>query len=98
MPQGGRLTIETGNVEVDGTRAPPVQGVATGRYVRLQVSDNGAGMAVEVQAHLFEPFFTTKPRGKGTGLGLATVYGIVRHSGGQIGVEDQRGRGAAERK
>jgi len=97
MPQGGRLTIETGNVEVDGTRAPPVQGVATGRYVRLQVSDNGAGMDVEVQAHLFEPFFTTKPRGKGTGLGLATVYGIVRQSGGHIGVESTPGRGATFR-
>src|SRR5207249_10689496 len=97
MHQGGRWTIETGNVEVDGTRAPPVQGVATGRYVRLQVSDNGAGMDVEVQAHLFEPFFTTKPRGQGTGLVLATVYGIVRQSGGHIGVESTPGRGATFR-
>ena len=94
MPQGGRLAIETGNVEVDGTRAPPAATVPAGRYVLLQVSDNGVGMDALVQAHVFEPFFTTKPRGKGTGLGLATVYGIVRQSGGHITVESTVGQGA----
>src|SRR5207244_2536606 len=95
MPQGGRLAIETGNVEVDGTRAPPAATVPAGRYVLLQVSDNGVGMDALVQAHVFEPFFTTKPRGKGTGLGLATVYGIVRQSGGHIAVDSAPGRGSA---
>src|SRR5438128_2412903 len=94
MPQGGRLAIETGNVEVDGTQSPPGATVPAGRYVLLQVSDNGVGMDALVQAHVFEPFFTTKPRGKGTGLGLATVYGIVRQSGGHITVESTVGQGA----
>src|SRR5437867_12736697 len=95
MPQGGWLAIETGNVEVDGTQSPPGATVPAGRYVLLQVSDNGVGMDALVQAHVFEPFFTTKPRGKGTGLGLATVYGIVRQSGGHITVETAPGRGSA---
>src|SRR6266513_916719 len=97
MPQGGRLAIATGNVELDGTRASPAATVPAGRYVLLQVSDTGVGMDALVQAHVFEPFFTTKPRGKGTGLGLATVYGIVRQSGGHITVESALGQGATFR-
>ena len=97
MPQGGRLAIATGNVELDGTRASPAATVPAGRYVLLQISDTGVGMDAPVQAHVFEPFFTTKPRGKGTGLGLATVYGIVRQSGGHITVESALGQGATFR-
>ena len=94
MPRGGRLTIQTDNVDADGTRGRLTPGVPDGRHVLLQVSDSGIGMDDEIQAHLFEPFFTTKPRGKGTGLGLATVYGIVRQSGGHIAVDSAPGRGA----
>src|SRR5438046_1497274 len=97
MPQGGRLTIQTDNVDADGTRGRLTPGVPDGRHVLLQVSDSGIGMDDEIQAHLFEPFFTTKPRGKGTGLGLATVYGIVRQSGGHIAVDSAPGRGATFR-
>ncbi|OLC01715.1 MAG: hypothetical protein AUH45_10585 [Gemmatimonadetes bacterium 13_1_40CM_69_22] len=97
MPQGGRLTIQTDSVDADGTRGPLAPGVPDGHHVLLQVSDSGVGMDDEIQAHLFEPFFTTKPRGKGTGLGLATVYGIVRQSGGHIAVDSARGRGATFR-
>jgi len=97
MPQGGRLAIATGNIELDGTRASPAATVPPGRYVLLQVSDTGAGMDALVQAHVFEPFFTTKPRGKGTGLGLATVYGIVRQSGGHITLDSALGQGATFR-
>src|SRR5436309_1044541 len=85
MPEGGRLTIKTDNVDAGGSQ------------VLLHVSDSGVGMDEEVQAHLFEPFFTTKPRGKGSGLGLATVYGIVRQSGGHIAVDSAPGRGATFR-
>jgi PAS domain S-box-containing protein len=93
MPQGGRLRVATDTVAVDeaeSRRRPPMP---VGRYVRLMVSDTGTGMAPEIQAHMFEPFFTTKPRGKGTGLGLATVYGIVKQSNGFIWVDSQIGRG-----
>ena len=95
MPHGGKLIIETKNVEVDGNSAGQRPGLAVGSYVCLGVSDTGIGMSKEVKQHLFEPFFTTKDPGLGTGLGLATIYGIVQQSGGWIGVTSELGQGAA---
>lgn len=94
MPEGGRLTIATGNEMLEEPRASRHGNVPAGEYVRLRVEDTGHGMDEETQRHLFEPFFTTKPAGTGTGLGLSTVYGIVKQSGGFIEVESEAGKGS----
>ena len=97
MPQGGRLTIETANTDIDEGYASRYVAARPGPYVMLSVSDTGCGMSEEVLSHLFEPFFTTKGLGRGIGLGLATVYGIVRQSGGGLDVTSELRRGAASR-
>jgi PAS domain S-box-containing protein len=93
MPGGGRLMIDTGNAEVDEAYAAGRPGLTPGRYARLRVSDTGTGMDRATAARVFEPFFSTKPKGRGTGLGLATVYGIVTQAGGSIEIYSEKGLG-----
>jgi PAS domain S-box-containing protein len=93
MPSGGRLIIETSNAYLDESYCARHAQTRPGEYVLLAVSDSGCGMSAETQTHLFEPFFTTKPVGQGTGLGLATVFGIIKQAGGSIEVYSEEGRG-----
>jgi CheY-like chemotaxis protein len=93
MPGGGTLTIDTANITVDEAYAEGRPGLKPGRYARLRVSDTGTGMPPEVVARVFEPFFTTKPKDKGTGLGLATFYGIITGAGGYAQIYSEPGLG-----
>ena len=97
MSRGGTLTIETGNISVNEENARQYVDFVAGDYVMLAIQDTGVGMNAEVKAHMFEPFFTTKPVGEGTGLGLATCFGIVKQTGGYITVESEVWQGAAFR-
>jgi CheY-like chemotaxis protein len=93
MPGGGTLRIDSENVDVDEAFVASRPGAALGRCVRLRVSDTGEGMDAEVAQHAFDPFFTTKPKGEGTGLGLATVYGIITQAGGRAQIYSEPGHG-----
>ncbi len=93
MSHGGRLTIETTNCDLDEDYCALHQQAQPGKYILLAVSDTGRGMSAEVKKHLFEPFFTTKPKGLGTGLGLATIFGAVKQAGGAIEVYSEVGQG-----
>jgi two-component system cell cycle sensor histidine kinase/response regulator CckA len=95
MPEGGKLTIETGTVHLGETFYARQLGVEPGRYVSIAITDTGTGMDGDTKSHLFEPFFTTKKPGRGTGLGLATAYGIIRQSGGAIHFESEMGKGTS---
>jgi CheY-like chemotaxis protein len=97
MPDGGTLSIDTANVSVTPGSSFEQLGVPAGDYVRLSVTDTGVGMDETTLAHAFDPFFTTKPAGEGTGLGLSTVYGVIRQSGGHVHAESGRGRGTTIR-
>ena len=97
MPDGGRITVQTSNVELGPQQAAQFDEIQPGEYVGLTISDTGTGMSPETKEHIFEPFFTTKDQGKGTGLGLATCYGIVKQNSGHIEVESQLGEGTSFR-
>ena len=97
MPEGGKITIETSNADLEESNPARPAYILPGSYALLKVTDTGCGMTHEVQANIFEPFFTTKEKGKGTGLGLATVYGVVKQTGGYILVDSEPGNGAAFR-
>ena len=94
MPNGGKLTFETANVSFDQESVGRYPELKAGEFVMLAITDTGAGMSEEAKAHVFEPFFSTKGVGQGTGLGLATCFGIVKQSGGHISVYSEPGRGA----
>src|SRR3981081_428991 len=95
MRDGGKLLIQTANINLDTSYAHNRPGSRPGSSVMLRVTDTGTGIDPEIQSQIFEPFFTTKDRDKGTGLGLATVYGIVKQSGGYIAVDSEKGKGAS---
>ena len=97
MPRGGKLTISTSNITIDQKTWFRNRSLEVGEYVMLAISDNGMGMTSDVKSHLFEPFFTTKGLGKGTGLGLATCYGIICQSGGDIRVYSEPNSGTTFR-
>jgi CheY-like chemotaxis protein len=92
MPRGGTLTISTSNIAMTSSQTSVIP---QGEYVRMTITDNGTGMTPEIRSHMFEPFFTTKATGRGTGLGLSAVYGIVQQSAGHVAVETEPGRGTA---
>jgi signal transduction histidine kinase/ActR/RegA family two-component response regulator len=95
MPNGGRLTLETGNVVLDKDSVDAGTDIKSGRYVMIAVTDNGSGIPASIRDKVFEPFFTTKGLGKGTGLGLSMVYGFVKQSGGHIRIDSEEGRGTS---